>query len=493
MNGGGLIDMVDPEFTDEQGRPRIVITGYSIIAPHGFNEDAWNAVLKGESAIKTFEKLHEEGLLDLDPAEMKTALGKDIKLKSTIAALVPKLNPEDYLLSSKEYSRMDITHALTLAAEHDALVNAGFKLEIKNKAGEGNRKTPQYDVVPENTGVVFDPKRMGNIVGVGLGGTDTFEASVTKFLKTGRSQPRVITGIMPQAGAGDDRYLINSASGSDGAACAGGGKGFASTVCYLSRGIADIILLGAADSIVPPGTFMPYSAFDNSGTMVNYEKIKDDPRFSDPTKCPRPFDAERMGFIMRNGASAVVVETLEHAIKRGAEDKIIGEVFGVGGGTDRFDSTTPDPEAIGLRVAYETALRDANLSPEQIAEEAYVSYHGTGTEYNEIVETVGTKAIFGDKIIGSATKSTTGHGISATSLDEIIYCCLAIRDGILPPTMNLDTPGSEYHDEKLGMHAVMDLDCIPNKAMEKQVRFGVSNACGFGGHNYVTIVGEYKR
>jgi len=252
------------------------------------------------------------------------------------------------------------------------------------------------------------------------------------------------------------------------AACASGTNAIGEAFQVIRRGDADAMLVGGADAVVTP------LAMAGLEVMTALSKRNDAPQ-----KASRPFDANRDGFVMGEGATFLALETLEHARARGAN--IIAEVVGYGVTNDAFHITAPDPDGGGAALCMRNALASAGLKPEQIG---YINAHGTSTRLNDKSETAAIKAVFGEhayKIPVSSTKSMTGHLLGGAGALEAMFTALAIRDGILPPTINYETPDPEC-----------DLDYVPNKARRAEVQYALSNSFGFGGHNGTIILAKFN-
>jgi len=317
-----------------------------------------------------------------------------------------------------------------------------------------------------------DADRVGVLIGSGIGAIKSAEEEYQKFLDRG---PRKISPhFIP-------KIIINEASGQ--VSIAIGAKGLCScvaTACstasnaigdayrFIQYGDADVIITGGTESattILGVGGFCALKALSQ--------------RNDAPEKASRPFDLNRDGFVMAEGSGIVVLESLEHAQKRGAS--ILGEIVGYGRTADAFHVTAPEPSGAGATRAMELAIEDAGLAPKDIS---YINAHGTSTQLNDKVETLAIKNVFSDlayKVPVSSTKSMTGHLLGAAGGIEFIACTLAIRDNIIPPTINQETPDPEC-----------DLDYVPNTARQTPVEVAMSNSLGFGGHNATLVVKRYQ-
>jgi 3-oxoacyl-[acyl-carrier-protein] synthase II len=237
----------------------------------------------------------------------------------------------------------------------------------------------------------------------------------------------------------------------------------------IQHGDADVMLSGGTEAAL---TYLALSGFANMGALSK--------RNDAPEKASRPFDKDRDGFVLAEGAAILVFEKLEHAQARGA--KIYAEVLGIGNSDDSYHITAPDPDGAGGAYAMKTALRDAGIRPEQVS---YINAHGTSTELNDKIETAAIKRVFGDaakRIPVSSTKSMIGHLLGAAAAVELTATVLSIRDGVVHPTINYETPDPEC-----------DLDYVPNVKREVRIEYAMSNSLGFGGHNSAIVVGRFPR
>jgi 3-oxoacyl-[acyl-carrier-protein] synthase II len=317
-----------------------------------------------------------------------------------------------------------------------------------------------------------DRERIGAVVGSGIGSLYTIEEEHKNMLNKGPS--RMSPFLIPM-------LIVNEASGQVGiifglkgpnscvaTACASGSHAIGDAFRILERGDADVMVCGGTESCIVPTGVGGFCALKALSTRNN-----------EPQKASRPFDAQRDGFIMAEGCGLVVMETLEHARKRKAN--ILAEMVGYGMSCDAYHITAPDPEGDGAMRAMRLALKDAKLNPEDVD---YINPHGTSTKLNDKLETIAIKKAFGDyakKVMVSSTKSMTGHLLGAAGGVEFIVCCLAIKDGVIPPTINYEYPDPDC-----------DLDYVPNTARKTQVDICMSNSLGFGGHNATLVVKRFK-
>lgn len=402
---------------------RVVVTGMGVLACNGTGTSAfWDALKAGRHGIGT--------ITTLDVSKHKTRFGGAVPLDN--AALV--------IGDMKQAKRKDRFVLLALKAAHEAMEASG--LDYKNWA---------------------DPFRAGCVVGSGIGGLKTIEEECAVMAARGPSRvsPMLVPKMIVDSAAGDISivYGTKGPNYSITTACATGSHCIGAAFHHIRSGLCNVMISGGAEA---PITDLGVAGF-NSITALST-------RNDSPETASRPFDRDRDGFVIGEGAGIVILEELEHAKKRGAT--IHGEIVGYGCTGDAFHETQPDPTGAGGIGCMMMALRDANLRPEQIG---YINAHGTSTKYNDAGETKVIKAVFGDhakNLAVSSTKSMTGHTLGAAGGIEAIASVLALRDGVLPPTINYTTPDPEC-----------DLDYVPNQAREKQVEYALSNNLGFGGHN----------
>lgn len=408
---------------------RVVITGLGIVSPVGNTvEEAWNSITAGKSGIKPMTRLNADDY----PAK--------------VAAEIRDFEPEQFI-EKKEARKMDRFTQFAVAAAKMAVADA--KLEITEK----------------------NAPRIGVWVGSGIGGMETFETQYKTFLERGyrRVSPFFVPMMIPDMAAGQvSIYLgakgVNSCTVT---ACATGTNSIGDAFKVIQRGDADAMISG--------GTEAPITQMSVAGFCAN-TALSTNP---DPATASRPFDAERDGFVIGEGAGIVVLEELEHAKARGAH--IYAEVVGYGSTGDAHHITAPAPEGEGGSRAMKMALDDAGLAPSDID---YINAHGTSTPYNDKFETAAIKTVFGDhakQLAVSSTKSMTGHLLGAAGGVEAIFTALAIQENTLPPTINLQNPDPEC-----------DLDYVPNEARKSEVRAAMSNSLGFGGHNATIVLKQYN-
>ncbi|MCM3787927.1 beta-ketoacyl-ACP synthase II [Domibacillus sp. 8LH] len=408
---------------------RVVITGLGIVSPVGNTvEEAWSSITAGKSGIKPMTRLNADDY----PAK--------------VAAEIRDFEPEQFI-EKKEARKMDRFTQFAVAAAKMAVADA--KLEITEE----------------------NAPRIGVWVGSGIGGMETFETQYKTFLERGyrRVSPFFVPMMIPDMAAGQvSIYLgakgVNSCTVT---ACATGTNSIGDAFKVIQRGDADAMISG--------GTEAPITQMSVAGFCAN-TALSTNP---DPATASRPFDAERDGFVIGEGAGIVVLEELEHAKARGAH--IYAEIVGYGSTGDAHHITAPAPEGEGGSRAMKMALDDAGLAPSDID---YINAHGTSTPYNDKFETAAIKTVFGDhakQLAVSSTKSMTGHLLGAAGGVEAIFTALAIQENTLPPTINLQNPDPEC-----------DLDYVPNEARKSEVRAAMSNSLGFGGHNATIVLKQYN-
>jgi 3-oxoacyl-[acyl-carrier-protein] synthase II len=409
---------------------RVVITGMGVLTPIGNDVDTfWRNLLNGVSGI--------------DCITTFDATAYDCR----IAGEVRGFEPKDYFKNPKDIRRTDRYAHLAMAAAKMAMKDSGVDLEKVNR------------------------QRFGAIISSGIGGLKTLEDQHSILLNKGPS--RVSAFTIPMLISNMASGLISMEFGLQGpnfcivTACATSNNAIGESWRMIKFGDADIFLAGGAEASIIPIGLAGFSAMKALST-----------RNDEPKRASRPFDRDRDGFVMGEGAGVVVVEELEHAKARGA--KIYCELTGYGLSADAHHMTAPPPDGEGAVRAMRMALDHAKTTPEQVD---YINAHATSTGLGDICETRAIKTVFGDyaKTVSiSATKSMTGHLLGGAGAIETAACLLSIRDGVIPPTINLENPDPEC-----------DLDYTANVAKQKKVRIAVNNSFGFGGHNATLVVTEY--
>jgi len=410
-------------------KKRIVVTGMGAITPLGIGvETLWDGLVNGRSAVQRITRF--------DPSDFPTQ----------IAAEVPDFNPTDFM-DRKEARRMDRFTQFAVAAAGMALQDAGLNLDNE------------------------DPFRVGVVLGTGIGGMETLTKQFEILYEKGpsRMSPFFVPMMIANMAAGMVAILAQAKGPNTTVvtACAASANAVGEAARILRSGDADIILTGGTEAAITPIAVAGFCAMKAMSTNNQ-----------DPEGASRPFDARRDGFVMGEGAGILVLETLEHALKRGA--RIYAEIAGYGTTSDAYHITAPDPEGIGEATAMRLALADAEMAPEDIQ---YINAHGTSTPANDKCETKAIKAVFGDharRLAISSTKSMIGHLLGAAGAVELMAAIMTIERGIIHPTINYQDPDPEC-----------DLDYVPNQARPARVDAVLSNSFGFGGQNASLVVSRY--
>jgi 3-oxoacyl-[acyl-carrier-protein] synthase II len=400
---------------------RVVVTGLGAVTPLGASVSAyWDGLVAGRSGIRTITLF--------DHAIQEVHIGGECL----------DFDPTPYI-DARQAKRFDRFALLALAAAKQAHDHAGLP------------------------GAAIDPQRAGVILGAGIGGLREIEEQHLRLLHKGPGKVSAFTipKLMANAGPGHIAIALNfqGISASVATACASAGSAMGEAYHAIQRNDADIIMTGGSEAALTPLGIAAFAAMKAIST-----------RNDDPAGASRPFDKDRDGFVLSEGAGVLVFEEYEHARRRGAS--ILAEVVGFGATTDASDIVQPEPEGRGAGRAMALALASAGLNPQDVD---YINAHGTSTPLGDIAETNAVKRVFGAaarKVPISSTKSAVGHLLGASGGVEAIACILAIRNGTLPPTINLHHPDPQC-----------DLDYVPNTARDARVRVAMSNSFGFGGHN----------
>lgn len=400
---------------------RVVVTGLGAITPIGIGKDEyWESLIKGKSGVGYITRFDAEDFV------------------TKIAAEVKDFNPEDFM-DKREIRRTDRFTQYALAGTYLALEDGDIDLSVVKK------------------------DRVGVVIGSGIGGMETLEGEHTKLIEKGPKKvsplfiPMMISNMAP--GQISMKYGLKGPTMTITTACASGNHAIGEAFRMIQRGICDMIITGGCEAAITPLAIAGFNAMKALST-----------RNEEPSKASRPFDKKRDGFVMGEGAGILVLEELNHALKRNAT--IYGEIVGYGASSDAYHITAPDPEAEGPRKAMELALLDGNVSYKEVD---YINAHGTSTYYNDKLETLAVKKAFKEhayKLNISSTKSMTGHLLGGAASIEAIATILAIKEGIIPPTINYEDPDEEC-----------DLNYTPNKAVKRDIEYAMSNSLGFGGHN----------
>ncbi|HEX9977509.1 MAG TPA: beta-ketoacyl-ACP synthase II [Acidimicrobiia bacterium] len=402
---------------------RVVVTGLGTINPIGRDVASfWSAALAGRSGVGQITAFDASGM------------------RATIAAEVPDFDPEEYI-ERKEARRLDRYDQFFWAATHQALADSGIRYEEDDPAAT----------------------RAGVVVGSGIGGMISFQEGIDTMRQRGpdRVSPLAITQIISNMAAGlvSIRYHLYGPNTCTVTACAASANAIGDAGEIIKRGAADVMVAGGGEA---PVCEFAVAGFSQARALST--------RNDDPARASRPFDLHRDGFVMGEGAATLILEEREHALARGA--KIYAELIGYGMSADGYHITLPRPGGGGAARAMQNALDDAGI---QAGDIDYINAHGTSTQANDATETAAIKTVFGEAahtIPVSSTKSMTGHLLGGAGALESLVCILAIRDGIVPPTINYETPDPEC-----------DLDYVPNEARRVAVKTAMTNSFGFGGHN----------
>jgi 3-oxoacyl-[acyl-carrier-protein] synthase II len=409
---------------------RIVVTGLGLVLPNGIGvKRAWRNTCEGKSGIGRITRF------DVNQHETK------------IAGEIKGFNPEDYL-ERKELRRMDLFIQYAVAASKMALDDSGLEINEENA------------------------DRVGVSIGTGLGGLPTIEEYHKILLEKGpnRITPFFIPKLIANMASGHVAMHFNARGPNTCVvtACATGAHSIGDAFRAIHYGDADAIITGGTEANITPLCVAGFNVMKAIST-----------RNDEPEKACRPFDRERDGFVISEGAGVLVLEELGFALRRGAN--IYAEIIGYGFNGDAYHITAPSPNGEGAAKCMRLALADAGISPEQID---YINAHGTSTQLNDLSETLAVKTVFSEyayKIPISATKSMTGHLLGAAGSTEAIFTILTMRDGIIPSTINLESPDPQC-----------DLDYVPNESREKDVKIAMSNSFGFGGTNAVLILSSFN-
>jgi len=407
---------------------RVVITGMGAITCVGNSVPAsWESLINGRNGITKVTRF--------DASRFKTQIAGEVK-NFDFSPYMPE----------KEARRLDLFCHYAIAASDEALAMAGISKDLSG----------------------LNPERVGVLVGSGIGGLKTLEDQSCLLFTRGpeKISPLLIPMMIGDMASGSIsmRYGAKGPNFGIVTACATACHSIGEASWIIKRGDADVMICGGAEATIVPIGFAGFCSMKAMSTRNN-----------EPEKASRPFDANRDGFVMSEGAGVLILEDYEHAKKRGAS--IIAELVGYGATADAYHITSPAPDGSGAANAIRMALKHAGLRPEEIS---YINAHGTSTPLNDKYETMSIKSVFGDyarKVSISSTKGTMGHSLGAAGGIETIVCAMAIKTGIIPPTINYETPDPDC-----------DLDYTPNQAREKDVSAAININLGFGGHNAAVIL-----
>jgi 3-oxoacyl-[acyl-carrier-protein] synthase II len=409
---------------------RVVITGIGVISSAGNNlKEFWQSLLRGQNGVAR--------ITAFDPSNHSTHFAAEVK-NFTV----------DGVLDVRESNRMDRYTQFAMVAAHEAMDDSGLDLEKIN-----------LDMA-------------GVVIGSGIGGIQSFETEHGKYIEKGprRVSPYFVPQMISDIAAGQVsiRYNLRGPNYATVSACATASHAIGDAVRLIKYGDADIMVTGGSEA---PITRMALAGFCSMKALSS--------RNDDPGGASRPFDKERDGFVMGEGAGIVVLEELEHARKRGA--KIYGEIRGIGFTADAHHITAPAPGGEGAVRAMRRCVEDAGINLNEVD---YINAHGTSTPYNDKNETAAIKTLFGEhayKLNVSSTKSMMGHLLGAAGGVELIASVMAIKHGVVPPTINYEFPDPEC-----------DLNYTPNTPQERKMKHAISNTFGFGGHNACVLVSQFE-
>jgi 3-oxoacyl-[acyl-carrier-protein] synthase II len=410
-------------YTRPQRAPlrRVVVTGIGMMSPLGLtHEESWKNAVAGKSGI--------DNITAFDASNF------DVKFAGEIKGFDPNL-----YIDKKEQKKMERFIQLSMACADMALKDSGLTITEENST------------------------RAGSIIGVGIGGLGSIDATSQTVATRGPSRispffiPQVISNLA--SGQVSIKYNLKGPNYAVTSACASGANAIGDSAEYIRRGNVDIMLAGGAEAVVTPLAIGGFAAMKALST-----------RNDQPKMASRPWDKDRDGFVLAEAAAVLVLEDYEHAARRGA--KIYGEVSGYGTSSDAYHMTSPPPGGVGGARAMANALTDASLNPEQVQ---YINAHGTSTPAGDNLETAGIKSVFKDhakKLWVSSTKSMTGHTLGAAGAIESVFSLMALKENIAPPTINLDNPSEDC-----------DLDYVPHNARDGKLQHVLNNSFGFGGTN----------
>ncbi len=408
---------------------RVVVTGMGAVTPFGLTVDRyWDGLIEGRSGITRISLF--------DASEFEVSIGGEI----------PNFDPEK-LLDRRVIKRLDRYAQLALVATAEAVKQSGLQ--------------PDQE----------DPDRMAVIFGSGIGGMNELEQQFARLHEKGPGKVSAFTipKLMVNAASGNISITYGAKGNSIAisSACASASNAMGESVLQIRRGDADVIFTGGSEAALTPLSIAAFASMKALST-----------RNDDPARASRPFDRDRDGFVLAEGAGSLIFEELEHAERRSAP--ILAEVIGFASTSDADHITQPSSTGEGAAKAMSKAIKNAGIAPNDVD---YINAHGTSTPLGDISETIAIKSVFGDharKLTVSSTKSAVGHSLGASGGTELIACINAIRNSVIPPTINLENP-----DEGC------DLDYCPNTARDRKVRVAMSNSFGFGGHNACIIVRRF--
>ncbi|MGA7616012.1 MAG: beta-ketoacyl-ACP synthase II [Thermoanaerobaculia bacterium] len=409
---------------------RVVITGLGVVSPLGIgNDENWNALISGKSGIGPITRF--------DTSDYSCRIAGEVR----------GFEAEKWI-EKKEIKKSDLFIHYAIAASQMAVDDSGLTVDDSNA------------------------ERVGVVIGSGIGGLPLIEEMHAKLLERGpnRVSPFFIPGLIVNLAAGQVsiRFGAKGPNSAPCTACATGAHAIGDSFKIIQRGAADAMIAGGTEAVVTPLAVAGFAAMRALST-----------RNDDPEHASRPWDSDRDGFVMGEGAGIVILEEREHALRRGA--RVYAEITGYGMSGDAYHITAPAEDGSGMSRVMNLAIQDAALNPDQID---YVNAHGTSTPVGDKAETMAMKRVFGQhayEMAVSSTKSMTGHLLGAAGGLEAAYTALALVNGVLPPTINHEHPDPEC-----------DLDYVPNQAREKKIRHAISNSFGFGGTNATLVLSAHE-
>jgi 3-oxoacyl-[acyl-carrier-protein] synthase II len=419
-------------FLDAKGRPRIVITGMGVMSPLGHTTEAsWDSLLNGRSGIGPITNFDASGLPCRVAGEVKEFVAKKY-------------------MDFKEARRMSRASQLAVAAARMALTDAGLPEPVPNA------------------------ERVGTLIGVGVGGFEVADKNLQLLRSKGfsRVSPFAMTGFLPNMPSHHVSLLakalgpINTVT----AACATGTQAIGEAMETIRNGRADMMITGGAEGLIHEAAIAGFGAMRALSTHFNDR----------PEKASRPFDKNRDGFVLSEGAGVMIIERLDHAVARNA--RIYAELKGYASSADAYHVAQPDPKAAGAVRAMRWTVEDASLQPDEVD---YINAHGTSTPVNDAAETFAIKSLFGERAYElpiSSNKSVLGHAMGGTGAIEAIFTALTLDQGIIPPTWNYETPDPDC-----------DLDYVPNEPRKAALKVALSNSFGLGGQNACLVLGKYDK
>lgn len=418
---------MDTQYTDKQGRPRIVVTGIGVMSPLGHTmAESWDSLLNGRSGIGP--------ITQFDASDFPWRIAGEVK----------EFVAKKYM-DFKEARRMSRASQLAVAACRMALADAGLS-----------------EPVP-------DPERTGVLVGTGVGGFEVADTNLQILRGKGlnRVSPFAMTGFLPNMPS----HHVSLVSGALGpistvtAACATGTQAIGEAMEFIRRGSADRMVTGGVEGLIHEAAIAGFGRMQALSSSFN----------DDPARASRPFDKDRDGFVLSEGSGILIIERMDHAVARNA--KIYAELAGHASSSDAYHVAAPDPEGAGAQRAMRWAMEDAGLGTDEID---YINAHGTSTPVNDRTETAAIKSLFGEQAYSipvSSSKSVLGHAMGGTGAIEAIFSMLAIRESVLPPTWNYETADPDC-----------DLDYVPNAPRPATVNSALSNSFGLGGQNACLVM-----